>query len=301
MSNSVRPSIFIGSSVEGLPYAKALQVNLDHSLEVTIWSQGVFGLSGGTLEELVRKLENMDFAALLVTPDDLVTSREKESQAPRDNVLLELGLCIGTLGRERSFLVYDRSADLKLPTDLAGITPATFHPHSDGNLEATVGAASTQIEKKAIELGTRTKLGQVGLIDEQTQFRIIADLLGAVADNFLIQMSLSGKRPIRERGMARSFGRHWYAIDFPKRHIGNGRFSVNELCEKLLEADILAPKLNDEIVLTERGRNFVQWLIDNGYKADAFKCNLGGWGESLWFERSGVELLQEGAEVYLQR
>jgi hypothetical protein len=275
MSTNDRPALFIGSSSEGLPYAKALQVNLDHSLEVTIWSQGVFGLSGGTLEELVRKLQQMDFAVLVVTPDDLISSRGQELSSPRDNVLLELGLCIGTLGRERSFLVYDRSSKIKLPSDMAGITPATFHPHSDGNLEATLGAASTCIEKKTIELGLRTKIGQVGLIDGHAQFRMIADLLGVVADNFIIQMLLSGKNLIREHsGLLRSLGKHWYAIDFPNRHIGDGRFSVDDLCEKLLEADILSQRLNHEVKLTERGRNFAQWLIDNGYKAKAFKCNV---------------------------
>ena len=298
MSNSERPAIFIGSSVEGLPCAKALQVNLDHACEVTIWHQGVFGLGGGSLEDLSKKLEQVDFGVLVVTPDDLVVSRGREQAAPRDNVLLELGMCIGTLGRERSFLVYDRSADLKLPSDMAGITPATYQPHSDGNLSAALGAASTQIEKKAIELGVRTKVGQVGLIDEHTQFRIIADLLGVVADNFLVQLGLSGKFLIREKGMVGRLGRHWYSIDFPNRYIGDGRFSVDDLCEKLLEADILAQKLNFQVVLTPRGQNFAQWLLDNGYKAKAFKCNLGGWGESEWFMRSSIELLQEGAQPY---
>lgn len=298
MKTSERPSLFIGSSVEGLPYAKAIQVNLDHALQVTIWSQGVFGLSGGTLEELTKKLDQMDFAALVVTPDDLTTSRGEEKPTPRDNVLLELGLCIGALSRERSFIVYDRTSNIKLPTDLAGVTPATFHPHSDGNLEATLGAASTLIEKKAIELGIRTKFGRVGLIDQQTQFRIIADLLGVVADNFIIQMALSGKYFIRETGMALRLGKHWYGIDFPNRHIGNGRFSVDELCEKLIEADIISQRLNHQVVLTQRGKDFAQWLIDNGYKASAFTCNLGGWGESKWFMRSAMEMLKEGAQSY---
>lgn len=298
MKASERPSLFIGSSVEGLQYAKAIQVNLDHALQVTIWSQGVFGLSGGTLEELTKKLCQMDFAALVVTPDDLTISRGEENPAPRDNVLLELGLCIGALGRERSFIVYDRTSNVKLPTDLAGVTPATFHRHSDGNLEATLGAASTLIEKKAIELGVRTKIGQVGLIDQQTQFRIIADLLGVVADNFIIQMTLSNKYLIREAGMALRMGKHWYGIEFPNRHIGNGRFSVDELCEKLMDADILTQRLNHQVILTQRGKDFAQWLIDNGYKAKAFTCNLGGWGTSEWFVRPGIDLLKEGAQSY---
>ena len=263
-----RPVIFVGSSKEGLQYAKALQQNLDHAMQVVLWSQGVFGLSGGTLEDLVEKLQAVDFAALVVTPDDLVQSRGNSQAAPRDNVLLELGMCIGCLGRERSFLVYDRSSNIKLPSDLAGITPATFHPHDDGNAQAALGAACTQIEQKALEIGERTKQGRVGIIDENSQYRIIADLLGVVADNYLIQMLLSKSTLKREIGGFRGIGKYWYGIEFPGRHVGNGRFSINELCEKLLEADIVTQNLSFEVSLTERGRNFARWLIDNGYKAE---------------------------------
>jgi predicted nucleotide-binding protein len=51
-----RPSMFIGSSSEGLSVAKAIQLNLDYACEVTLWSQGVFGLGQGTLEALVDRL-----------------------------------------------------------------------------------------------------------------------------------------------------------------------------------------------------------------------------------------------------
>jgi predicted nucleotide-binding protein len=93
----IRPSLFIGSSTEGSRIAKALQVLLDHACEVTVWNQGVFGLSQGTLESLVNALDEFDFAVLALTADDLVISREQESSAPRDNVLFELGLFMGGL------------------------------------------------------------------------------------------------------------------------------------------------------------------------------------------------------------
>ena len=151
----VRPSIFIGSSTEGLPIAKALQVLLDHACEVTIWSQGVFGLSQGTLESLVHALDQYDFAILALTADDLVTSRTISTAAPRDNVLFELGLFMGGLGRDRTFILYDRTADLKLPTDLAGVSAATFEPHLSGNLQSALGAAATRIEERVSHLGVR--------------------------------------------------------------------------------------------------------------------------------------------------
>ena len=137
---TTRPTLFVGSSVEGLDYAKSLQQNLDHAMQVVLWYQGVFGLSKGNLEELVEKINTFDFGALLITPDDLCHSRGKTHRAPRDNVLLELGICIGCLGRDRTFLVYDRSSEIKLPSDLAGITHAGFFPHNDGNAQAALGA-----------------------------------------------------------------------------------------------------------------------------------------------------------------
>jgi predicted nucleotide-binding protein len=80
---------------------------------------------------------------------DLTTSRDEHKPSPRDNVLLELGLFLGRLGRQQTFIVYDRSANLKLPSDLAGVTLADFEMHSSGNAQASVGAACTKIEQGA--------------------------------------------------------------------------------------------------------------------------------------------------------
>ncbi len=292
-----RPIIFVGSSIEGLNYAKALQQNLDHAMQVVLWSQGVFGLSNGTMEDLVEKLHSVDFAALVITPDDLIQSRGTIQASPRDNVLLELGLCIGCLGRERSFLVYDRSSNIKLPTDLAGITPATFQPHTDDNAQAALGAACTQIEQKALEVGERTKQGQVGIINEDSQYRVMADLLGVVTANYLIQMLLSSSKIMRETGILKRLGKYWYGIEFPGRHRGNGRFSIDALCEKLLEADIISQNLNFEVGLTDRGLDFTRWLIDNGYKAEAFLCPLGGWGELSNINLSSIELFKNEGKI----
>lgn len=163
-----RPTLFVGSSSEGLKVAKAIQVLLDQSCEVTIWSQGIFGLGEGTLESLVNILDDFDFAALVLTPDDLLTSRNESSSAPRDNVLFELGLFMGALGRKRTFIIYDRSAKLKMPSDLAGVSAATYEPHSTGNLQSALGAAATRIEDQILKLGVRDAERLKGL-SEATQ------------------------------------------------------------------------------------------------------------------------------------
>jgi len=153
----IRPSVFIGSSSKEKKVAGALQVLLDPTCEVTIWSQGVFGLSQGNLESLVNALDKFDFALLVLTADDLVTSGENSSPAPRDNVLFELGLFMGGLGRDRTFIVYDRTIRLRLPTDLAGVAAATFEPHTNGSLQAALGAAATTVQDVIDRLGVRDK------------------------------------------------------------------------------------------------------------------------------------------------
>jgi hypothetical protein len=154
-----RPYVFVGSSSEGLEIAKAIQANLDFGFECHIWSQGLFGLSEGTLETLVNTLDRFDFAILCVTPDDITISRGTEQRSPRDNVLFELGLFMGGLGKDRVFLVTDRSAKAKLPSDLAGITPATYEPPSAGTMQSALGAACTSLESKMKRLGARRGSG----------------------------------------------------------------------------------------------------------------------------------------------
>jgi hypothetical protein len=147
--------VFVGSSKEGHRIAKSIQVQLDDSCEVEIWSQGIFGLSQGTLEALELALQRFDFAILVLTADDLVTRRGKKRPSARDNVIFELGFFVAGLGHERAFMVYDRSNPPDLPSDLAGISVATFEPHTSGNIEASLGAPCTEILSAIERLGVR--------------------------------------------------------------------------------------------------------------------------------------------------
>lgn len=116
-----RARVFIGSSSEGLAAAQAIRSLLAHDAQVTLWNEGLFRSGDGFLETLVKSLDQFDFAILVATPDDSGISRGIPSLTPRDNVLFELGLFMGRLGRGRTFLVHPKRHDLRLPSDLLGV------------------------------------------------------------------------------------------------------------------------------------------------------------------------------------
>jgi predicted nucleotide-binding protein len=62
-----KPTVFVGSSSEGVEIARAIQFQLKDDAHVSIWNEGVFGLSKGTLESLVRNSASFDFAILVLT------------------------------------------------------------------------------------------------------------------------------------------------------------------------------------------------------------------------------------------
>lgn len=154
MVNTTRkPRIFIASAVESLDVADAFNVNLDHQAEVTVWKHG-FQLSQSSIDSLVKMAEMVDFAIFIFTPDDVVTIKNQEKSVVRDNVVFELGLFAGTLGKERCFIVKPRNTELHLPTDLLGLTPADYNgERSDGNLEAAVNHPCVLIKKEISDLG----------------------------------------------------------------------------------------------------------------------------------------------------
>jgi predicted nucleotide-binding protein with TIR-like domain len=157
-----KPTIFIGSSSEGLEFARAIRSMLADVTEATLWNEGFFRPGNTFIDTLLNALPRFDFAALVLTADDLVRSRDAESMGPRDNVLFELGLFMGRLGRPRTFLVHESGDHVKIPSDLAGVTAAIYEwPRADGNYRAAVGSACDSIRDVVRDLGfAETKTSQ---------------------------------------------------------------------------------------------------------------------------------------------
>ena len=87
----MKPRLFVASSTESIDIAYAVQENLDHEMEVTVWTQGIFELSKTALESLYKMAEKVDAAAFVFSPHDEAFVRGKMKPAVRDNVVFELG------------------------------------------------------------------------------------------------------------------------------------------------------------------------------------------------------------------
>jgi len=151
------PKVFIGSSSEGLRIAEILQMQLDQMADVKLWKQGVFTPGASTLESLTLAVPEFDFAVIVLSPDDTTRTRGKQILSPRDNVVFEIGLFMGTLGPSRTFMVYNGGAAPKLPSDLLGVTALTYRERGDGDLEAALGPVATQLKQRFEHMGARTQ------------------------------------------------------------------------------------------------------------------------------------------------
>lgn len=149
-----KPRLFIASSVETSPVAEAVNVNLDHDLEVTIWKNGTFKLSSSAIDDLVEKSSAVDFALFIFAPDDIASIRSRTKHVVRDNVIFEMGLFVGAIGKSRSFILKPRDVDMHLPTDLLGVTPADYDAgRSDNDLVSATNRACALIKSEIDRIG----------------------------------------------------------------------------------------------------------------------------------------------------
>jgi CRP/FNR family cyclic AMP-dependent transcriptional regulator len=144
--------MFIISSAEALEIARTIQNAFEHDFTVIVWTDGVFRASWYPIESLERELDQSDFAVAVAQPDDITEMRGKSAATTRDNVIFELGMFIGRIGRQRSFLVEPRGEEVKLPSDLSGITTLGYKYDKD-NLASALAPACNRIRAIVRELG----------------------------------------------------------------------------------------------------------------------------------------------------
>lgn len=129
----MRRRLFIGSSSEGIKIALQVKGIIEAScgewLECTIWNEvSVFSFNKSFLESLISASRRFDYGILIATADDIALFRRYILKIPRDNVVFEMGLFLGSLGLKRAFLLAD--AKSKLPTDYNGISIPKFNSNN---------------------------------------------------------------------------------------------------------------------------------------------------------------------------
>lgn len=127
--------VFIGSSEEDKPIAQLLQElveEIDGNIEVVgWWSDSEFKPGGTNIESLVDIISKTNAAILLFAENDRGEKRGIASRTPRDNVLLEYGMCAATHGRCNVMLA--KIGSPTIPTDLTGLIYTQLEAHENSS------------------------------------------------------------------------------------------------------------------------------------------------------------------------
>ena len=260
-----RPSVFVGSSSEGLEFARAVRSQLEQDADLTLWNEGFFGVGKTFIETLSNAVSRFDFAVLVLTPDDLIHSRDVESFSPRDNVIFELGLFMGRLGRERTFMLHQADADLKIPTDLSGVTRALYRwPRDDKSHRSAVGAACDSIRDVIRDLGVsdtkaHTQIREITTRQEsaESQLRTLQIVIRGLATEWeyekLRGLAADGPFMVRFHNDMYEELKRLDAIRYVKPRPGRGIISIREQDGHGGEFD-----LKDYVEITGNGREYLK-------------------------------------------
>jgi len=153
---NARPVVFIGSSCESLPIGREIQSCFQYdNFVVRLWTDNVFQASDFPIESLTSQVESSDFAILVLSPDDKVISRGEEKNSPRDNLIFELGLFMGSLTRQRTFIIIPRNLDVKIPSDLLGLTVLKYNQGKEEDLNSRIAPICNELRKIFKEKGSK--------------------------------------------------------------------------------------------------------------------------------------------------
>ena len=150
------PTVFIGSSTEHLPTARALAKVLGGFAKPTVWEDAPFELNASTLDGLLAEAERADFAVFVFDNDDTVRIRNVAVRTVRDNVLFEFGLFTGRMGKGRTFWISAKGSQAPhIPTDLLGVTHLTFAKPRSRETPALVKVLEEPCVRLEAEIGAR--------------------------------------------------------------------------------------------------------------------------------------------------
>jgi hypothetical protein len=142
----LKPKIFIGSSKAGIAIAEKVKSNLSTIGDCFIWNEpNVWEPNRSTFENLLRMVSYFDFGVFVATADDLTLTNDKIVIEPRDNVILEMALFCGAMGRDKSFMLVEEG--IKIPSDFYGIYMARFKKNDDASIKTACDEYTNKIEE----------------------------------------------------------------------------------------------------------------------------------------------------------
>ena len=149
-----RTKVFIISSVESLEVARIVQNSFAHdNFLPVLWTDGVFRVASYPMQSLIDEVTDSDFAIAIAHGDDTSSIRGKEWPVPRDNVIFELGLFMGHLGKDRAILMEPRDDGVKLPSDMTGITTIPYRYQVGRDCVAMMAPACNLLREHILRLG----------------------------------------------------------------------------------------------------------------------------------------------------
>jgi hypothetical protein len=202
---------------------------------------------------LLDALDDTEFGLFIFGTDDVTKIRGADMNTARDNVVFELGLFIGRLGRKHTFIMMPKGiSDFHLPSDLLGISTATFQPPSKPErLQAALGPACHDIRgviRKQAAFASRKAAAATGADDLRLMLPV---LIPEPERRHLLNIAHGKTQGYQGRGTLRSELRHLRSMGLIQKHSGR---HIGDLTSDG------AHDIADVVELTNLGREWVTTL-----------------------------------------
>lgn len=223
------------SSSERYSLAQKIQREfLKQYVQCQLWGNDFFKPSTFTLDNFNNLANNYRYAIVILGDDDCIKTRGKKEMVPRDNVILELGICIGQLGLDHTYFVH--SDNVKIPSDLLGITSIKFS--SDFTDENIIASCIVSQVKEYSKLDVPVQLISRMVMWEEYSY-LTKDLLNILKKSvnfggyyFEVILSISRGGNILSNVISRTYGQNMPVLYLQEdRRDGNGAYDTAEVKE----------------------------------------------------------------------
>jgi hypothetical protein len=142
-----------------LAIAKEIRRGLSDVADVLLWDNA-FDAGTWLLGGILGRAQQSDFGIFVIREDDTADIKGTKYTTVRDNVLFEAGVFMGTLGPDRTILLWPSArARLRLPTDLEGLIRETYTPSQSPQTKTDIKSALVSIRRRVESLGPALRSG----------------------------------------------------------------------------------------------------------------------------------------------